>query len=673
MRPIASHYLSLFVIVAVSLTMPAIAQQSSTADAVVPNIINYSGTLVDLNGKPLTGIQGVTFLLYAAEQGGAPLWMESQNITPGENGQYTVNLGSTTAHGLPADLFSNGQAKWLAVQVAGQNEQARILLVAVPYALKAADAQTIGGLPPSAFVLANTSSAGQGHATSPGSATTPAANKSSAFPPNAAVTGLGSAGFISVWDTSSDIVDSIMFQRAGQIGVGMTAPTAMLDVNGRSNIRDTLTLVPKATDNTLAVNGTAFRISNAGTVTFVGGQTFPGTAQLAANNTFTGKQTINNVEVVNAGNSAGALQVTNTLTSGIAPAIVGTAKSPSANGISGVVSATTGTTAGVFGQTLSVGGYGVVGIGGVGVSGTSAVCNSGPNAGCPGGYFAGFNAATLDNQPGGDGVDVFGGSGGPDFQGGMGIVAMGGSSPDFGGSPGGFGVLAFGGTGSDTNGDGVGGSFTGGNLTLYGDGIQAFAGSGEAGTFIGSIFVTGSITAGVKDFKIDHPLEPANKYLVHASIESSEMMNLYAGNVTTDASGYAVVQLPKWFQAINTDLRYQLTVIGQFAQAIIAKKIENNAFTIRTNVPNVEVSWEVIGTRQDAFAKAHPLVVEEEKTGRLKGYYLHPELYGAPAEKQIEWARHPQTMKRVQQQQAAQRLSRAAGSSASPPDVAANH
>jgi len=174
-----------------------------------------------------------------------------------------------------------------------------------------------------------------------------------------------------------------------------------------------------------------------------------------------------------------------------------------------------------------------------------------------------------------------------------------------------------------------------------------------AGVFTGDISVSGAISAGTKDFKIDHPLDPANKYLVHASVESSEMMNIYTGNVTTDAQGEAAVQLPDWFEALNTDFRYQLTVIGQFAQAIVARKIENNQFQIRTNAPNVEVSWQITGVRQDAFAKAHPLVVEEKKDARLQGFYIHPELYGAAEEKQIEWARHPQMMRQMKAKRAA--------------------
>jgi hypothetical protein len=132
------------------------------------------------------------------------------------------------------------------------------------------------------------------------------------------------------------------------------------------------------------------------------------------------------------------------------------------------------------------------------------------------------------------------------------------------------------------------------------------------------------------------------------------MMNIYTGNITTDSQGQAMVQLPEWFEALNADFRYQLTVIGQFAQAIVAHEIENNRFEIRTNAPNVKVPWQVTGVRQDSYAKAHPLVVEQQKDARLRGFYIHPDLFGAPAERQIEWARHPQMMKQIQETQARQ-------------------
>ena len=166
----------------------------------------------------------------------------------------------------------------------------------------------------------------------------------------------------------------------------------------------------------------------------------------------------------------------------------------------------------------------------------------------------------------------------------------------------------------------------------------------------GSLFVGGDLQVnGQKNFQIDDPMDPANRYLYHSAVESSEMMNIYTGNVTTDAHGDATVQVPAWFESLNGDFRYQLTVIGQFAQAIVAGEIRDSKFTVKTDKPNVRVSWLVAGVRQDAYAKAHPLVVEQDKQADERGYYLHPELFGQPATKSIKQARqHPAPVKETQ-------------------------
>ena len=148
-----------------------------------------------------------------------------------------------------------------------------------------------------------------------------------------------------------------------------------------------------------------------------------------------------------------------------------------------------------------------------------------------------------------------------------------------------------------------------------------------------TILETDILTKGSGSFKIDHPLAPANKYLSHSFVESPDMMNIYNGNVTSDANGDATVTLPAYFAALNRDYRYQLTVIGQFAQAIVATKIRDNRFTIKTDKPNVEVSWQVTGIRHDAWANAHRVQVEEDKSEKELGSYLHPELFGESAEK----------------------------------------
>ena len=151
----------LFVIAAGSFSL--IAQQTTAGNAVVPTLVQFSGVLTGSNGKPLTSVTGITFSLYAEQEGGAPLWLETQNVQPDKNGNYTVQLGSTTSQGLPASLFASGQARWLGVQAQGQEEQPRIMLMSVPYALKAGDAQTLNGQPASAFLTASSGNAANGN------------------------------------------------------------------------------------------------------------------------------------------------------------------------------------------------------------------------------------------------------------------------------------------------------------------------------------------------------------------------------------------------------------------------------------------------------------------------------------------------------------------------------
>jgi hypothetical protein len=172
----------------------------------------------------------------------------------------------------------------------------------------------------------------------------------------------------------------------------------------------------------------------------------------------------------------------------------------------------------------------------------------------------------------------------------------------------------------------------GGGTTAYGIyGTALGAAVNYAGYFQGNVHVNGTLSKSAGTFRIDHPQDPANKYLVHSFVESPDMMNVYNGNATTDAQGQAVVNLPAYFEAENKDFKYQLTVIGQFAQAIIAEKVRNNQFVIRTDKPGVEVSWQVTGVRNDLYAQQHRIVPEPAKTGTEQGRYLNPELYGRPS------------------------------------------
>jgi hypothetical protein len=162
--------------------------------------------------------------------------------------------------------------------------------------------------------------------------------------------------------------------------------------------------------------------------------------------------------------------------------------------------------------------------------------------------------------------------------------------------------------------------------------------------FNGDLVVGGNLSKGGGSFKIDHPVDPANKYLYHFFVESPDMKNVYDGTIFTDHSGNATVTLPEWFETLNRDFRYQLTTIGQPARAWVASEIVNNRFTIKTDKPNVKVSWQVTGNRQDAWANAHRIPVEEAKVENERGFYLHPELYGQSPEKGMEWARHPEKL-----------------------------
>jgi hypothetical protein len=173
---------------------------------------------------------------------------------------------------------------------------------------------------------------------------------------------------------------------------------------------------------------------------------------------------------------------------------------------------------------------------------------------------------------------------------------------------------------------------TGTNYGVYAE-TPGSAGASFAGYFDGDVEingdlnVTGNISKGGGTFKIDHPQDPTNKYLVHSFVESPEMMNVYNGNIETDANGYATVELPEYFESANKDFRYQLTVIGSFAQAIVKEKISDNKFIIQTDQPNVEVSWQVTGIRNDPYAQKNRIEPVQEKPEQHKGTYLHPGAY----------------------------------------------
>jgi len=216
------------------------------------------------------------------------------------------------------------------------------------------------------------------------------------------------------------------------------------------------------------------------------------------------------------------------------------------------------------------------------------------------------------------------------------------------------GVVQGSGTGVEgvsTEGTGVSG--TGANTGVFAqnsNGNKAYLGARCcAGDFYGNVYIHGQLDVeGAKHFVIDSPLDPANKYLYHASVESSEMKNLYDGVAVLNAKGETVVELPEWFEALNKDFRYQLTAVGAPAPTLyIAQEIKNNRFKIAGGKSGVKVSWMVTGIRQDAWARANPMLVEQEKPENERGTYLYPDLFNQPARQGIEQARHPGSLRQV--------------------------
>jgi hypothetical protein len=172
---------------------------------------------------------------------------------------------------------------------------------------------------------------------------------------------------------------------------------------------------------------------------------------------------------------------------------------------------------------------------------------------------------------------------------------------------------------------------------------------GYAGYFYGRVEVAGSLIKTGGGFRIDHPLDPAAKYLNHSFVESSERKNVYDGVAVLDSRGEAQVALPDWVEAANRDFRYQLTPIGGAAPDLhVSRGISRGRFRIAGGRTGLRVSWQVTGVRRDVWARANPLVVEEPKTRAERGFYIYPGLHGQPESRAIERARNPERSGRIE-------------------------
>ena len=524
-------------------------------------------------------------------------------------------LGAMHADGLPVDLFTSGEAHWLGIQVGTQPEQQpRVLLVSVPYALKAGDAETLGGKPASAFVQVessgNASDTKSANTSSPSSGST-SKRKANSTTPTPNVAGTGTTNFLTKWtDASGTLGNSQIFDNGSMVGIGTSSPQTNLHLLSPSDAIFRIT-APYANQSTLSF---ADAWNSPGTDDFKIYRV-PGTRDLAISTTAAGEvMRIKQNGFVGIGTSAplqrlhlydGAnsvnFRITAPLSKQSAISFADTTNDqdfamyryPGTRDVSFFTP-----TAGDFVRFTQTGNVGIgttVPAARLEVNGTGKFDSS----------VGIYSPATAGSPPAA-----------------LTVKATDTNTPN-------FGIYS---TSSGAGGTGVYGEADNGTLAV---GVWGSSSSGLAGLFSGDVQISGSISKAGGSFKIDDPVDPANKYLYHSFVESPDMMNIYDGVVTLDAKGEASVTLPAWFEALNREFRYQLTCVGGYSQIYISQKIQNNTFKIAGGTPGLEVDWQVTGIRHDAWANAHRIPVEVDKPSGEQGYFLHPELFGAPRDKNV--------------------------------------
>jgi hypothetical protein len=319
--------------------------------------------------------------------------------------------------------------------------------------------------------------------------------------------------------------------------------------------------------------------------------------------------------------------------SGTGTALRGSATGPGS--IAGFFTAQNGT--GVSGVTGNPNSYGVFASNNGAAGSAGAIRASGVNNDGVVATTAYLNSLAVYGANTSDGSGIWGASLGTGTTG-FGIGVQGTSEADTGTGVAGFANASVGNAGSPPNGV-WGFSFATLGIGVLGQTSQAdgYGVYSKGNAHVqGNLTVSGSIAKGSGTFKIDHPLDPTNKYLYHSFVESPDMKNVYDGVATLDAKGEAIVKLPAWFEALNKDFRYQLTAMGPTDRVLYVKsRLKGNAFAIGGGTAGQEVSWQLTGIRQDAFANANRVVAEVAKTGAEKGRYLHPKEHGQPESKGI--------------------------------------
>ena len=564
----------------------------------VGNGFTYQGSLKN-NGSPANGQFDFQFKLYDALSGGTQvgntLTVSNQAVT---DGLFTVLLD------FGASAFG-GQARWLeiAVRQAGGGTYTTLAprqpLSAVPYAQSLATGSSgaviTATLPGPALIVTNTNTIGLQGTGGTGSY---------------GVRGYGGIGVYGITTVASGV--GVRGDSQNGYGLHGTSGGSGIGVRGEGSSQHGGLFTNNSTTGYAALQGIAsgtpgYGVYGEGNSIGVWGSTTNGTGVRGAT---TGGYGVHGYSV------AGGTGVRG--------------ESPGGNGVYGL--STSGTSSGVYGENTATGGRGLWG-----------VANTGSQA-------QGVRGESTT------GVGVYGSSGSATNYGVYGITAAGnqGGAGVYGGATGtgGIGIEGHGGPGNE--GTGVfGGGYYGVFAQGTNTGIVAWGGTSNAGFFGGDVYVTqdGTVAgdlyvlgsccaAAAGTFQIDHPLDPQNKYLVQSAVQSADMVSIYSGNATTDAKGEAVVTLPSYVEALNKDFRYQVTIVGeQFAQARISSKIKDSRFTIKTDKPKIEVSWQVTGVRQDPYAKAHPIQAEIDKPADEQGLYRHPVEYGQPESKGTEYAK----------------------------------
>lgn len=585
---------------------------AGNALAQAPQLINFQAQVDNFPAGPTE----VTFSIYAAANGGTPMWAETHTITS-PDGIIQVLLGSVDADQLPLEVFNSDGERHLELVIDGEILSPRFQLTSVAYAYRSSVADDLAG---GAVSTVNTLSGD-------------VVLKEGA---NVAITQNGQE--ITIASTAGGGGGGSITTVSGGSGIEVTDPNGPLvvvyveeDGLNDSHITDnSLTassLASASVESNELANGTAVRNINglSDGVTLAGGDNVTLSTQ---------GQTI----TINAAGGGTGGGITN-LVAGNGIAINDT------DGPTSTISLQNQIDLGADGSITTRNGSGqeVTNIGESVAGGRIHLTQPGN------GNFVGvdLNIRDLDGQGAGGQIQVRGNNNWDAIQ----MFADGSTEggrmvfrePEPGNSQSALTSLAF--RGENSRGQIITFKDNSGFISLGGDtdevksrGAGGFGlsqseydsnSSLPAALYVnGSARITGGVSSSITTSSIDHPQDPENKILSHSGVISAEQMTIYTGNVVLGNQGEATVQLPEWFESLNANFRYQLTTIGGWARVYIAEKVSGNQFSIAGGREGMEVSWQITASRKDPYAIANPMEVETTKEASAQGTYINPEVYG---------------------------------------------